>query len=599
MRRSALSDFRPIAFSKPVLRLSRTLSKMVATTPRLKARPMHSRSKPFEAGYARFIAEVFERGISSVSREETPSHRALVLAGCHRIVRSNRTGLLQFQVLDLATGVWRRGSTGFLSTFWAKNSDIIAGLRSAWIHRVSSHIPDETACFPRLTKVQQAKGKTAESLRDEHIRMAAGRRLATGAVREAAKRTFVSGLWNFLVDREALTLCLAIFGRDADFTEYNYTVQHREALAARARETPNLTPLIGDYLHWEKALAHKKAPASNVIALARAQLFDCRAEVDGGMLGRDPWIPPEAISPQGWRYLTTLTRTAIEHLRRTAGQSFFYGESLPYPRLSRALNLIARTGERPPVTFLVWWVTALGRLERATSAHADIAPSMESLSRLLRLAAAQARLAAKRGQLTRFVKGDLALVWDWFRGDETRGNPTHLANVRSLAKGVTWASLMRTQHAWHIAAEARAEAQRAADRAAYARYRAGLRARTWGSLVGKCVIDEVAVLPLTSGKALQAEGRHMGHCVGGYRYIEDCTAGDIRIFSLRADTSRATVELYAEGKHLWKVGQVFGSGNTPMPKAMWAVASQVAKQYSAASRESSAKEKQSPETLPE
>jgi hypothetical protein len=551
-----------------------------------KHRPLHSRSKPFEAAYSAFLGDVFAQNISSVSTSETPASRVLTFAGYHRIVVSKRSGLLHCERFDRGTEQWRKTRAQYLPMFWAKDAEILSALRFAWSERLASYVPPADVCFSKLTQVQLARHHTAKSLVSTFLEIAANRRLSQPTVRVSAKRCTVAGMWNHLVDREILTLCFATFGRKARMAEYNYTVRHRGVLEARARETPNLMPLVGHYMrHVDASLLTKEAPPQNVVALAKSQLFSAAA---GGTLRFRyegvPSIGPEALTPQGWRFLATLSRTAIEQLWRIIAEPFYGETTSPGANLARGLNLLAKAGETAPLSFMTWWVTALRRLESDTPEAADIARSCEGLVRFLRLAGAQATKAAKRGRLKRFISGDLALAWDWFRGDETPRNPTHLGNLRSVEKNMTWAGIMRAQEHWHATAAEREAARRAANREAYARHLVELRARSWESLIDKRTIDGVSATPLTSGATLQAEGRQMKHCVGGERYIGDCSKGDTRIFSLRGTGERATAELYREGGNTWKVGQVFGKKNDPASKKLRAVAVTLAKDYTQAAR---------------
>lgn len=568
---------------------------MLKPSGRATHRPMHTRSKPFEAGYAAFLDDVFAHNVSSVARLETAKYRMLVFAGFHRVVASKRTGLLKCERFDRAAGEWRETTSQYMPPFWAKDADIMLELRHAWTQRLATFIPPADICFAKLTKVQVARGDSPEHLRDVFMRLAAERRLATPGVRTAAKRCVVSGVWNFLVDREVLRLCFGVFGRKAGLVEYNYTVRHLDALLARERETPNLLPVIGFYLRsLDGKLTGRQSPPSSIIALAKEHLFAVHEMPpdeqtrEARLIGDVTCFGHAQLTPQGWRYLASLTRYAIEQLWRIASEAVFYGDSRQGARIARVLNMLAKTGATPPLAFVLWCATAVLRLERETPAAADTVRSCQSLERFLRLAAIQATVAGKRGRLKRFISGDLVLAWDWFRGDETMARRAHLGNLRGLEKNMTWPAVMRAQHHWHATAAARAEARRAADRVAYARHLAKLRAQTWDSLLNTYQVEDVTCRPLLSGKALLAEGRQMAHCVGGIGYIESCVQGTSRIFSLRNTTERATVELVADGGSRWKVSQVFLKENQPTSRKMQLIAAALARDYSHAARSAKA-----------
>jgi hypothetical protein len=123
--------------------------------------------------------------------------------------------------------------------------------------------------------------------------------------------------------------------------------------------------------------------------------------------------------------------------------------------------------------------------------------------------------------------------------------------VRSLGTpllGATWQSLMRRSHQWHrdvLAAEmVKAEA-------------------TWEAELGVYSIDGYLALELNSAKLLFEEGMELHHCVKAPSYVDDCLAGECRIFSLRQDGIRqVTVELRPAGGDSWKVEQIRGKYNS-------------------------------------
>ena len=96
-------------------------------------------------------------------------------------------------------------------------------------------------------------------------------------------------------------------------------------------------------------------------------------------------------------------------------------------------------------------------------------------------------------------------------------------------------------------------------------------------------IDGLAVVPLTTGKALIEEGEIMNHCVG--TYADKCERGQSRIFSVRGkvrpDDERkhvGTLELCPHNGE-WKINQLYGPSNSSVDAEVRKVCVSVANRY--------------------
>ena len=99
---------------------------------------------------------------------------------------------------------------------------------------------------------------------------------------------------------------------------------------------------------------------------------------------------------------------------------------------------------------------------------------------------------------------------------------------------------------------------------------------SWTSALGACEIAGIQVVPLTTSRMLWEEGRAMQHCVS--TYASQCASGAYRIFTLVAQTERATLGI-TEVAGRWKVDQVRGVANGSVSVHMKAVAKSVAHAY--------------------
>jgi hypothetical protein len=552
---------------------------------------MHSGSKAFEKGYASFLQYVFENKVYSLERMEDDSARMIVLAGTRRLVCRKKSGLLTSETLT-AEGTWEEDKYFPIDNFWTGDSTLLSAIQSAWSRQLHRFIPPVEKCYPKLSQ-KEAKKWSPEYKWQAMVSYAAERRLGGRDKRRSVCRQFVSLLWNFLVDREMLRLCHAYFGRKASPADYNFTVKRRVELRARAQETPNLTRLIGSYIRLTPALrSARKVLPPDILVHARTELFKigrCRA-TRHFYRGTSDVFPAEALTPAGWRVLTSATPAAVDRLWQTAyiatHASADNGES-PGPLLAGPLNVLAKTGVQAPLMFQQWVV------ERFTSWHVynfdddKMKQTRESAVRFIRLAAQEAVVARRRGKLKRFLSGNLQLAWDWFSSQGREGDyhnePEETVHPIVLSKHATWASVMRSQAEWHANQEERERLRREADAVKHKAWRDAQDAKSWESAVPACAMGAVQVTPLTTGQALRVEGEEMKHCVGGY--VDYCTSGQSLIFALQHKEERATLELVHTGRGTWKVRQVFGPRNDDVSKPLATAAKTIARAYMAAFKE--------------
>ena len=529
-------------------------------------RPMYSQSEVFEAAYVAFMAEVFDQNIVSVRTEETSELKAIVLSDVRRLVLVKRTGLLHFEQREVVgrahNGAWGTCSGFPVAYFWLTESEAAVAVREGWSRRITGCIPSSEVCYPHGVPLTHEKSfRTAADMWSTFIDLAAKRRLGGRDNQRAVARLFIGGLWNFLVDRETLRLCHAYFGRRASLSDYNLTVRRAKELNARMNETPILTPLIGAYIRADAKLRTGRAVLpTDIVARIKSEVFLPREELRKSQ--SDRLLCAEPLSSAGWRFLAASSRTMAEHLWNLTGgreETCAGPKGMAGRRLAPILNLLATLDERPPLALVKWVCQTVS----STRAAKQPEVALVYLQRFLRLATRQANVFRRKGRLKQFIAQDLSLAWDWFKRDEDRREELEPSLV---SKQATWASVVRAQHTWHRERAERARLRRLADEELYRQYRERQEAMTWESAVGPTQIDGIEVVPLTTGKALAEEGNRMDHCV--FNYIEECTEGHSRIFSLALENERATVELRFDRGSTWRIGQVFGPENTLVSPAI-------------------------------
>jgi hypothetical protein len=552
---------------------------------------MHSGSKAFEKGYAAFLQYVFENKVYSLERIEDANARMIVLARTRRLVCHKKSGLLSSESLSI-DGNWEQDKNFPLDHFWAGDSVLLSAIQSAWTRQLHRFIPPVEKCYPKLSQ-KEAKKWSPDYKWQAMVSYAAERRMGGRDKRRSVCRIFVSLLWNFLVDREMLRLCQAFFGRKATPADYNFTVKRCKELNARAKETPNLTPLIGSYIRLTPALrGARKVLPPDILACARSELFDVTSRRATGRYRDDGSnvFPPEPLSPAGWRILAGTSTAAVERLWTTAQHESHLtierGYS-PGPLLAGPLNAMARADVRAPLMFQQWVVRHLITWQLYGLTSEQLKQVRDSTIRFIRLAAQEAVVARRRGNLKRFLSGSLVLAWDWFKSQGREGHYYYDRDVPIvpivISKQTTWAAVMRAQAAWHMAQDERERLRREADEVRHKAWREAQDAKSWESALSECLVGSVRATPLTTGQALRVEGEEMKHCVGGY--VDYCVNGSSRIFALQHKDERATVELVHTGRGTWKVRQVFGPRNDNVSKPVAAAAKALASAYVAAFKE--------------
>ena len=535
-------------------------------------RSMHSGSPVFEVGYSAFMDDVFARGIQSVQIVETEEARCIVLAGCKRISLIKRTGLLQLEMLVAIAPcgteeVWER--IGFDDIcFWSSPSAIANYVEAAWIKRLAFFIPGHEECYPdKAAFVErfgydeaQGWGDQRDSIRSSFIGLAAKRRIGIASVRRGATRTFISAIWNLLVDREILRLTIGYFGHHASFADYNFTVKRRRDLIAREMETPNLVPLIGKYIKRNAKLKAGRAKLpQNILLLAKAKYVGAE------------------LSPVGWRYFASGNKRSVE---KYLEHMWYRGDGEEMLSSEDAINILAETGMKYPASFVDWFLEVRKRIEKLSK------DNRANLIRFIRVAGNESLVNKRRGRVKKFIRSELTLAWDWLLdGDNFDCGPafvTESSILQAVPKNATWRSIMRAQQAWHDGAAERARIRREADALAYEKYIEVRSAISWKSEIDSIEIDGITALPLTTGKDLLLEADEMDHCVDDY--IDYCKRGDSRIFRLKGVDGDATMEIVPSVGKRWKVRQVFGVHNRDAPLHMHVVAKVVAERYTAAVR---------------
>lgn len=530
------------------------------------ARPMYSQSPVFEAGYGAFIAEVFELDIVSVRTEESSELKAIAMADIHRLVMVKRTGLLHFEQRGLVhgrhTGLWEKRSGFPVPYFWLTETEAAAAACDAWRWRVMDCVPSAEVCYPDGVPLTHKNSyRAAANMWSTFVDLAAARRIGGRENKRATARIFIGQLWNFLVDRDTLRLCHAYFGRRASLADYNFTVRRAKELNARMSETPGLSIIVGAYIRADAKLRTGRAVLpTDIVARVKGDVF--RVPGNPHESQSDRLLCAEPLSPAGWRFLAASSRTMAEHLWNmmvSRDETFDTPIGLARRRLAPVLNLLATLDERPPLALVKWVCHTVSHTRAAKEPKAALA----NLQRFLRLATRQANIFRKKGRLKQFISHDLSLAWDWFKRDEDRREELEPSQV---SKQATWASVMRAQHTWHLEREERARQRRLANEELYRQYRERQESTKWESAVGEMLIEGIQVAPLTTGKALAEEGTRMDHCV--FDYIDDCAKGSSRIFSMALAEEHATVELRYDRGSTWRIGQVFGPGNSGVSPAI-------------------------------
>lgn len=121
------------------------------------------------------------------------------------------------------------------------------------------------------------------------------------------------------------------------------------------------------------------------------------------------------------------------------------------------------------------------------------------------------------------IVNELPLVLEAFAGVFGNDYPAVVYDHARM-RDASWATWMRAQREWH-------ETLRARQDEFYAARRQQTRLESWESKLTHIESDDLVAVALTTGLALEEEGREMHHCVEGYQ--NKCLIGMSRIFSIR------------------------------------------------------------------
>jgi hypothetical protein len=308
-------------------------------------------------------------------------------------------------------------------------------------------------------------------------------------------------LWDSgLIDREVFSLATRLEGFAFSMETYNLCVIHKEGLAARAKEAPNMVPWLLTQLPGQ---LYGRSHAINVQQTVWKDLKDHFLSLGG--------------TPQAWKWLCG------------QGYSWFKSYQLEayYIQLFNALGAL-QLGKVPLHRGLVG-----GLKSRLSPGYGVVDPS-RYLDVFKAAAVAHRKRKLKVGDFENYN-----LIFDYLNQVPT-----------ATTKGATWASLMRKQHVWH-----REEARREMER----RKEAG-GCVAWSALVQWFQQGDLEAFSLNNSDDLWEEGAAMVHCVGGYD--ERCFHNQSRIYSVRRKGERvATLELRFDDRQ-WTIGQLYGPGNT-------------------------------------
>lgn len=190
----------------------------------------------------------------------------------------------------------------------------------------------------------------------------------------------------------------------------------------------------------------------------------------------------------------------------------------------------------------------------------------------MRLAAIEATMAKKKSKIKAFIKFDLGLAFDWLRFTDGENC------FEGIEKSANWGTIKKSQENWHLNRAAR-EAKKCQDEIDF------IDKKNWISAIHEFEISGSIITPLVSGKDLRIESEEMHHCVN--QYTGFCESGKCRIFSIKNETERATLEINLFNYGDWKATQIMCESNTPVSKLMKDIGSQVARSYSIAYNKSS------------
>ena len=407
----------------------------------------------------------------------------------------------------------------------------------------------------RGTFREPALGRSYDSVIEPKVVSKLAATLWSYRLQSDVKAVFYSVLWKHL-DRDSARLTMRLqVGYGATLERYTQVHAQRPVLMQLAKETPNLLPLLARYQTGSPAF-------SEPLAVSLSSFGDIRQDLlEGGSDGTP------SLTPAAWRLLTRLGAGAVFHWGNIGDRAVGF------------LNLAARSGVGNLSASMLKWFkhTRLAGLLEVPEAkidecgyqlsgsygHIEHSLSFDDQDRLVRVILQEAERARKQHRLQRFIEEDLRLVEDALQD---------CAATLNLPRQLSWKWLMRFQATWHE------------EQLTKRLVREGAR---WDSLLATMTAQGHVVTPLTDARMLFQEGQEMRHCVSSY--TSSCEGGQTRIFSIRAGTVRATLELALRdvdslGSRRWLVGQVKGFANRRVSPDVMKVAQLVCRRYNAEQR---------------
>lgn len=320
--------------------------------------------------------------------------------------------------------------------------------------------------------------------------------------------------------REILSLTVKIFGFPGTVPQYNWVARNFELLKKLQAENPALCCLLS-------------FPAGQSTRLGG--LFDCKENCkDYLQYGPNAFQKLKStckalgLTEAGWKWLCKQGKWFFSDLRLDAYSAKFISDCA-----------MKQLGKLPKISNLQFVIADHNSVLRESVVHMY----------LEQLATKKVR-AASRHLL------DLALDYAMETFDNNK--PCK----------ISWKNLQLQQDRWHR--DLREQPDSTGNH----------QNLDWPAVLPTVKTKSHVAIELTSSIELRAEGREMGHCVGGNHYSVACADGRSAIYSIKTpDELRvATVELALYGGK-FQVRQCYGPGNTPVRKAVRATANKLAILY--------------------
>lgn len=335
-----------------------------------------------------------------------------------------------------------------------------------------------------------------------------------GAARRAWRQV-VSAVFS----NQALKLGWMLCGKQLTVAQLQSLQQDLHQWAARIEEAQGLAPLLAQRLSFE-------LPPPPDLKGLREQMLE------------------RGLNPVTWRWLRQQNARVTERL-------FAFGVSPESVWWANVLCAARRTGEPLALPWLengrLRYGAALYRFYQANPGHQPwIQTGVERLVRVLPEPTAQHLLEWE--MLVHHISRKLGTV----QGEAW------------IARNVTWRSIHRQAVAEELERRNAALSKLPAPAETDA---------TWPALTGEVQLQGVQLKELTCERELVEEGVLMSHCVGNGTYVHDCLKGTQAIFRLQEPVlgSLATLQVRRDD-HRWRIGQLSGPGNTPVPQLFWQAA---------------------------